>query len=123
MSLVTWKDLCIDALDGGSQARFWAAVSGLAMIDAAPPARLGGPTPQHTLWVNPVDRAHHVKNRTHLDVDCGSVDELVALGARVLGPSSETGFGWTVMADPEGNEFCVLRSLAEKEKDQSRPSD
>ena len=108
MSLVTWQDLCVDALDVAAQARFWAAVSGLDVADPAPPARLAGPTPRHTLWVNPVDRPHVVKNRTHLDVDCGSVEELVALGARVLAPAEETGLGWTMMADPEGNEFCAF---------------
>jgi hypothetical protein len=114
MSLVTWQDLCIDALDVGAQARFWAAVSGLEVADAEPPARLAGPTARHTVWVNPVDRPHRTKNRTHLDVDCASVEELVALGARVLAPSEETGFGWTVMADPEGNEFCAFVRSADR---------
>jgi hypothetical protein len=108
VSLVTWQDLCIDALDVGAQSRFWAAVSGLEVADDAPPAQLCGPTPRHTLWVNPVDRPHRVKNRVHLDVDCASVDQLVGLGAHVIAPSSETGFGWTVLTDPEGNEFCAF---------------
>jgi len=108
MSLVTWQDLCIDAVDVDHQTRFWAAVSGLEVADSTPPARLSGPTARHTVWVNPVDRPHRVKNRVHLDVDCGAVDDLTALGARVLAPASETGFGWTVMADPEGNEFCAF---------------
>lgn len=55
-----------------------------------------------------MDRPHRTKNRTHLDIDCASVDDLVALGACVLASSEETGFGWTVMADPEGNELCVF---------------
>jgi hypothetical protein len=108
MSLATWQDLCIDALDVAGQSRFWAAVSGLTVADPAPPARLDGPTPRHTLWVNQVDRPHVVKNRTHLDVYCASVEELVALGARVLAPAEETGLGWTMMADPEDNEFCAF---------------
>jgi hypothetical protein len=108
VSLVTWQDLCIDALDVDTQSRFWAAVSGLEIADGAAPARLAGPTSRHTLWVNQVDRPHLVKNRVHLDVDCGSIDELITLGANVVAPSSETGFGWTVMADPEGNEFCAF---------------
>jgi len=56
-----------------------------------------------------------VKNRLHLDlrpVD-GSredeVDRLVALGARQLGDFRRPdGTGWITLADPEGNEFCVL---------------
>ncbi|MDO9455678.1 VOC family protein [Nocardioides sp.] len=106
--IVTWQDLCIDALDVGAQSRFWAAVSGLGVAGPVVHRRLEGPTPRHMLWVNRVDRPHRVKNRVHLDIDCGSVDELVALGARVLAPSAETGLGWTLMADPEDNEFCAF---------------
>ncbi len=69
MSLVTWNDLCIDALDVETQSRFWAAVSGLDVADWTPPARLGGATSRHTAWINPVDRPHRTKNRVHLDVD------------------------------------------------------
>lgn len=53
------------------------------------------------------------KNRMHLDIladQLGSaVERLTALGARRLQPGSteEAGFGWVVMAGPEGNEFCV----------------
>jgi catechol 2,3-dioxygenase-like lactoylglutathione lyase family enzyme len=108
VSLVTWQDLCMDAVDVETQSQFWSSVSGLEFADIESPARLHGPTPRHTLWVNPVDRPHRVKNRVHLDVYCASVEELVALGATVLAPSSETGLGWTVMADPEGNEFCAF---------------
>jgi catechol 2,3-dioxygenase-like lactoylglutathione lyase family enzyme len=108
MSIVRWQDLCIDAIDVGMQSEFWAAVSGLDIADGEAPARLGGPTPAHSLWVNPVDRPHLVKNRVHLDVYCASIDDLVDLGASVLEPAEETGFGWTVMADPEGNEFCAF---------------
>lgn len=108
MSLVTWQDLCIDAIDVPTQSRFWAAVSGLTVGDPVPPARLDGPTSRHTLWVNPVDRPHRVKNRVHLDVDCASVQDLLDLGATVQQPSAVTGLGWTVMADPEGNELCAF---------------
>jgi predicted enzyme related to lactoylglutathione lyase len=43
------------------------------------------------------------------------VDRLVGLGATVVADrrNSATGGGWVVMGDPEGNEFCVLRSVAE----------
>jgi hypothetical protein len=108
MTLATWQDLCLDALDVPAQARFWAAVAGLTVEDPGAPARLGGPTPRHTVWVNQVDRPHRVKNRTHLDVDCGSVEELVALGATVEASAAETGLAWTRMRDPEDNEFCAF---------------
>ncbi len=108
MSLVTWQDLCLDAVDVETMSRFWAAVSGLEVADAGPPATLRGPTSRHTLWVNPVDRPRLAKNRVHLDVDCLSVDDLVALGASVTAAAEDTGLGWTRMADPEGNDFCAF---------------
>ena len=108
MSTVTWKDLCLDALDVEAQSQFWAAVSGLRVAGPTEHRRLEGPTPRHTVWINQVDRPHVVKNRLHLDVDCAAVDDLVALGAVVEAPAAETGLGWTRMADPEGNEFCAF---------------
>ena len=91
MPLVTWQDLCIDAVDVDLQTRFWVEVSGLKVADSAPPARLSGPTPRHTVWVNPVDRPHRIKN--HLDVDCGSVDDLTAL----VGTMRQSGLGENIL--------------------------
>jgi hypothetical protein len=109
---VTFKDLCIDALDVDAQSRFWAAATGLEVAGPVAHRHLTGPTPRHTVWVNEVDRPHVVKNRVHLDVDCVSVDELVALGARVLSPAVGTGLPWSVLADPEGNELCAFERPA-----------
>ncbi|WP_225835425.1 VOC family protein [Streptomyces sp. NK08204] len=61
----------------------------------------------------PEARAEGVKNRLHIDVHSGAghradeVARLEALGARVLRDVREAGGEWVVMADPEGNEFCV----------------
>jgi len=54
------------------------------------------------------------KNRVHMDVRASAsiaseVARLEALGASVLQRVAEDGSYWTVMGDPEGNEFCVLR--------------
>ena len=61
------------------------------------------------------------KNRLHLDLqpsDCtrdAEVDRLLALGATLVNDlRNPDGTGWAVMADPEGNEFCVERSAAER---------
>lgn len=108
MSLVTWQDLCLDALDVATMSDFWSAVSGLEVTDPEPPATLRGPTSRHTVWVNPVDRPRRAKNRVHLDVECASVEDLVALGATVTASAESTGLGWTRMADPEGNDFCAF---------------
>ncbi len=54
-----------------------------------------------------------VKNRVHLDLRAAAgqsvpgVDDLVARGATVVGSGREGPHTWTVLADPEGNEFCV----------------
>ena len=48
-----------------------------------------------------------VKNRIHWDVDTDSVDALVAAGATVLRERDDE-ISWTVLADPEGNEFCAF---------------
>jgi hypothetical protein len=67
------------------------------------------------LWFNRVPEAKVVKNRVHLDVnvaDAAGIDRLVALGARVLRAHPD-GEVWTIMADPEGNEFCVFPLDAE----------
>ena len=53
-----------------------------------------------------------VKNRVHLDLAAtdmaAEVTRLAGLGARTLRELSEMGAHWTVMIDPEGNEFCVV---------------
>lgn len=65
-----------------------------------------------------------VKNRMHLDLEPveGTRDDelarLLAHGATQLADlrgRSGPGTGWVVLADPEGNEFCILRSAAERE--------
>ena len=63
-----------------------------------------------------------VKNRLHLDlrptegVRDRELERLLALGAtQVADRRTPDGLGWVVLADPEGNEFCILRSRAEIE--------
>ena len=56
-----------------------------------------------------------VKNRVHLDLTAGAderdaeIDRLVALGASRVDIGQTGNESWTVLADPEGNEFCVIR--------------
>jgi catechol 2,3-dioxygenase-like lactoylglutathione lyase family enzyme len=64
------------------------------------------------LLFQPVPEGKTAKNRVHLDIrptgpQREAVDRLVGLGARVL--SDDTDPRWITLADPEGNEFCVLR--------------
>ena len=64
------------------------------------------------------------KNRVHFDLEPtdrdrdDEIERVVALGATPLHDlRKEDGSGWLVLADPEGNEFCILRSRAEREQD------
>ena len=104
MALARYKDLCIDAVDPDRMGRFWAAALGLRPDDERPEG-LVGKTPQHGVWINTVPEPKTVKHRVHLDVHARSVEEYSQLGATVLDADS---FPWTVMADPEGGEFCVF---------------
>jgi hypothetical protein len=103
---VTWD--CADAL---RVARFWAATLGTDVDEESSPDRAfveapgwGGPN----MWFVRVPEAKIAKNRVHFDLRApgpvaDEVARLTALGATVL----DRGQDLTVMADPEGNEFCV----------------
>jgi catechol 2,3-dioxygenase-like lactoylglutathione lyase family enzyme len=76
----------------------------------------------HRLLFIEVPEAKQVKNRLHLDLRpsdgtrAEEVRRLLGIGATVVADHSDIhgpGIGWVTMADPEGNEFCVLRSEAE----------
>ncbi len=104
MAPAAYKDLCLDAVDPLRLGRFWSAALGLELVECDDgDVVLRGPSPQHTVWINAVPRPKIVKNRVHLDV-VGDVAEIVARGATVLAEQPR----WTVMADVEGNEFCVF---------------
>jgi catechol 2,3-dioxygenase-like lactoylglutathione lyase family enzyme len=106
MPLATFKDLCIDAADPATLGAFWAGALGLELhLQDGGDAYLTGPTPEHTIWVNRVPEPKTVKHRIHLDVNASSVAEIEALGATVVDADS---FRWTLMADPEGGEFCIF---------------
>ena len=114
--------MVIDAADPGRLARFWADALGWevtvdesdeAAVEADETTEWGdGSTP--CLTFAPVDEAQVGKNRMHLDLASASwrqqrerVDRLLELGAH----RADIGQGevpWVVLADPEGNEFCVL---------------
>jgi len=123
-----FKELIVDCHDPRALAEFWCEVlgymiteevDGLVEIAGASPTiedvRASAVVP--TLVFVPVPEGKTVKNRIHIDVNpvdrtqAEEVERLIALGAKRI----DIGQGdvhWVVMADPEGNEFCVLRSLA-----------
>jgi predicted enzyme related to lactoylglutathione lyase len=114
----TLAAIVLDAVDPGRLARFWAEATGwqvraeshlvatLCHPDGRPPAldlvAVAEPTPG--------------KNRVHLDVAPAANDDqeaevrrLQQLGARPVDVGQTDDVTWVVLADPEGNEFCVLR--------------
>ena len=56
----------------------------------------------------PVPEAKTAKNRIHVDVTTDAIGPLVSAGATVVRQKGDDGIGWTVMADPAGNEFCAF---------------
>jgi hypothetical protein len=105
MPPAAYQDLCLDARDPLRLGRFWAAALGLEIEELDDgDVVLRGPSPQHTIWIDAVPEPKTVKNRMHLDVHVRSVEELLDLGARVVAEQPH----WTVMADPEGGEFCAF---------------
>jgi predicted enzyme related to lactoylglutathione lyase len=107
MAIATYKDLCIDTGNSETLGRFYAAVLGLEFEPDGAAGTLKGSEPGQRIWMNVVPEPKSVKHRVHLDVLCASVDDLIALGAsRVEQPAPD--LPWTVLADPEGGEFCAF---------------
>jgi predicted enzyme related to lactoylglutathione lyase len=110
--------LVIDCADLDRAAGFWCTVLGL---------RTDGPADGTYLGLRPVDggglalllqrvpERKKGENRLHLDLRVpdleAEVARVVAAGATLLTeePVVEAGWGWHVLADPDGNEFCVLQ--------------
>ena len=111
MALATFKDLVIDASDGRRLGAFWAKALGRRLEENGPDdVVLRGETPAQTVWVDQVPERKTVKNRVHWDVK-GLVPALLEAGARMIRPATEDpepDRTWDVLADPEGNEFCVF---------------
>ncbi len=105
-----YKDLCLDAVDPGTAAAFWASALGLAAEARGANVMLTDDVLEHTLWVNRVPEPRTVKQRVHLDLHVAAVDDLVRLGATVL----DTRQPWTVLADPEGGELCAFVREADR---------
>ncbi|GAA3544781.1 hypothetical protein AFL01nite_16260 [Aeromicrobium flavum] len=108
------KDVVVDAVDHLAIGTWWAEVFGATLgtndeytwVDDIP----GAPTESFDFVGVPEPKT--VKNRVHWDVTLvgdATLDDLVARGASVLLPKGDDR-RWTVMADPEGNEFCVFEA-------------
>jgi hypothetical protein len=113
------NSLTVDARDPRALARFWAAALAWPVVFESDDEVLIAPFEERREGLYPVlfnrnDDRKSAKNRWHFDLaptdQAAEVARLESLGAR----RADIGQGdveWVVMADPEGNEFCVLRSL------------
>ena len=103
--------LCVDSARPVETAAWWCSVVGGQVApgpDGQPRWLVGAAGLGDLTWkFVPVPEAKSVKNRVHWDVTTPDVAALVAAGAMVLREPDEE-VRWTVLADPEGNEFCAF---------------
>lgn len=107
--------ITFDCRDATQLAAFWSQAIDRPVNDGAEPFFASidyPPTPGRPAWLFlQVPEGKSAKNRMHLDLTSedrhAEVDRLVGLGATKVGEHDEYGHQWTVMNDPEGNEFCV----------------
>jgi len=107
--------LMLDCIDPKAQAAFWTQALGYTVVEDGEPMVLG-PGPDGVdgpvLLMQTVSDRKAAKNRMHMDVHTpdleAEVTRMIGLGATRLEDQRESrGWCWVVMADPEGNEFCV----------------
>ncbi len=127
-----WYTLVIDCHDVHAQARWWARTIGGSIVYEAedeavvlPPGADPEPIADLQTWLRtgtglvfvPVPEGKTVKNRLHIDLAPHSsqdrhaeIAELIERGATRVDVGQSDQDTWEVLADPEGNEFCVLSS-------------
>ncbi len=110
---LTWEQVVVEASDTVELGRWWADALGWVVVEDDPSEFEIRPTPDGLpgLLFLRSPQAKTTKNRLHLDFrpddQEAEVERLVAAGAvRVDIGQGEA--SWVVLADPEGNEFCVL---------------
>lgn len=121
------RHVTIDCHEPFTQATFWAGVLGFVEdpddpnLPGTPEALIVDPLDRHPglLFIS-VSEPKVIKNRVHLDISADrsrdvTVEALRDLGATMVEDHRRSdGSGWVTMGDPEGNEFCVERSQAER---------
>jgi hypothetical protein len=126
-----WYTIVVDCRDVAAQARWWAEAIGWKIIDEADdevvivPGHVTEELARTTPWAEigpgmvfvPVPEGKTVKNRIHIDLAPHTSDDrdaeierLMSMGAARVDVGQSESVTWDVLADPEGNEFCVLSS-------------
>jgi predicted enzyme related to lactoylglutathione lyase len=109
--------IVIDTHDLPGLARFWTQALGWPVLSEREREIVIGPDVNAPVGIcfMPVTDAKTVKNRVHVDLTTTAADRdqeierLIRLGARRVDVGQTGEESWTVLADPEGNEFCVVR--------------
>jgi predicted enzyme related to lactoylglutathione lyase len=109
--------IVIDTHDLPGLARFWTQALGWRVLSERDQEIVIGPdvTAPVGICFMPVTGTKTGKNRVHLDLTTSAADRdaeierLLAIGARRVDIGQTGQESWTVLADPEGNEFCVVR--------------
>ena len=113
-----WWSVVVDSADPVRLGRWWAEALGYSVVFESPDEMaIAGGTAENPVWPGlvfvRVSDQKSVKNRLHIDLNPDDQDAEVArlegLGA-VRVDVGQKDVGWVVLADPEGNEFCVLTS-------------
>lgn len=115
------SELVLECHDPEALARFWCGVLDFVVLDRedgaveiGPREGFGGPQP--TIILSPSDEPRPALSRLHLDVNATDRDQdaelerLLQLGARFTDVGQTGAESWHVLADPEGNPFCLLKA-------------
>ncbi|HEY7144558.1 MAG TPA: VOC family protein [Streptosporangiaceae bacterium] len=121
------KSITVDCADPYLLAKFWSEVTGYQEdpqdrnYPDDPAGLLVAPDGSASLLFVRVPEGKQGKNRLHLDLEPAEaapgareaeVERIVGLGATMVGDHRrDDGGGWAVLADPEGNEFCIERGV------------
>ncbi|MFI8237825.1 VOC family protein [Streptomyces sp. NPDC085866] len=115
------RHVTIDCADAYALGSFWSEVLGQPLHEDDNPGDPEALIEAAGLLFVTVPEPKTVKNRVHLDLQPQDrtrdeeVERLLALGATLVDDHRKPdGTGWALLADPEGNEFCVERSAAER---------
>jgi len=106
--------LVVEAHDPSRLAHWWAEVLGYDVLYETANEVIIGTDPAHYpgICFVPGSEAKTTKNRLHIDLDPddheAEVARVTGLGARHADIGQQGNVPWTVLADPEGNEFCIL---------------
>jgi predicted enzyme related to lactoylglutathione lyase len=123
MAVGALRSIVLDVNDLGEAERFWSSVLGLEVQWPAGEgqfSRIGAKGAGSVLLQLVPEKKTDLKNRAHIDVTVmavgRAVEEVVKLGGSVikepgLWPDVDPVLEWAVMADPSGNEFCLIREL------------